>query len=125
MELTAKNVTDIFMNCLFNDGEDTEGYVLGEGVMHNVGFHPDRLKSSEESIVLMLGELSDTFKKEGGGGTSFLQMCEDKNGHQWADLHQTMDQLVCLGYAVGKLKFLMPRESWVLLPGGMPYIVIE
>jgi hypothetical protein len=51
-------------------------------------------------------------------------MCQDKEDHQWTDFHQTMDELVCLGTAIGKLEYLMPREMWNVLPGGMPYIVV-
>ena len=44
---------------------------------------------------------------------------------QWTGFHQTMDELVCLGLAIEKLSYLMPREYWKILPGGMPYLVIE
>jgi len=56
---------------------------------------------------------------------SFLNMCIDKNGNQWADLHRTMDELVALGIATGKLSFLIPREMWSILPGGMPYLIVN
>jgi hypothetical protein len=36
-----------------------------------------------------------------------------------------MDELVCLGLAIGRIAFLMPREMWEMLPGGMPYIVVK
>jgi len=122
MKLTAENVHNTFMECLFNDGEPTEGYKLGEGVNTKVGFHPDRLAQKEADIISMLNDLPSDFKTSGGGGTSFLSMCQDKDGIQWADLHQTMDELVCLGRAIGKVSFPMPKEMWDILPGGMPYI---
>lgn len=124
MELSSQNVIDTFMECLYKEGENTEGYIVGEGVMMKCGFHPDRLKTNTGNIEAMLGYLPDSFKSIGGGGMSFLNMCNDKNGRQWADLHQTMDQLVCLGNAIGKMKFLMPRDMWFSMPGGMPYIVV-
>lgn len=125
MELTAKKVHETFMNCLFNDGEPTEGYKIGEGVMVRIGFHPERLKEAEPIITELLDELPDAFKKSGGGGWSFLNLCQDKHGNQWADLHKTMDELVALGNAIGKLSYQMPREMWSALPGGMPYLVIN
>lgn len=125
MKLTAENVHLIFMNCLFKEDEQKENHKIGEGVMLNVGFHPERLALSELSIIEMLNELPDSFKKSGGGGMSFMNMCVDKNDTQWTDFHKTMDELVCLGNAIGKLTYLMPREMWSAFPGGMPYIVIN
>lgn len=125
MNLTAEKVHTTFMNCLFNEGEPTDNYKIGEGVMMKVGFNPERLKESEPAIIEMLNDLPDEFKKTGGGGMSFLNMCNDKEGNQWADLHKTMDELVALGNATGKLSFLMPKEMWDVLPGGMPYLVVN
>ena len=124
MNLTAENVTNTFMNCLFQEGENTDNHIVGEGVMTKVGFNPERLKEATPKIEEMLNDLPDSFKANGGGGMSFLNMCQDKNDNQWTGMHQTVDQLVCLGNASGKLKFLMPKEMWSILPGGMPYLVV-
>jgi len=125
MNLTAENVISIFENCLMTvDDENIFDIVMGEGIMGNANFNPERLKGNEQFICDMLNDLPDSFKKDGGGGMSFLNMCQDKNDRQWADLHQTMDMLVCLGNSIGKLSFLMPRDMWSMLPGGMPYIVV-
>ena len=124
-KLNSENVHNTFMNCLFKDGEPTETHTIGEGVKLKVGFHPERLKEAEPLIVEMLDGLPDAFKKTGGGGWSFLNMCNDKEENQWADLHQTMDELVALGTASGKMAFLLPRDMWEVLPGGMPYLVVN
>lgn len=125
MKLTSEKVHEVFMNCLFKEDESTENHKIGEGVKTKVGFHPERLKESESTIVELLEELPTEFKKTGGGGWSFLNMCNDKNGNQWTGLHQSMDELVALGNATGKLSFQLPREMWDVLPGGMPYLVIN
>jgi len=125
VNLTAEKVNTTFMYCLFKEGESTDNYIIGQGVMMKVGFNPERLKESEPVIMKMLNNLPEEFKKTGGGGMSFLYMCNDKDGKQWADLHETMDQLVVLGNAIGKLTFLMPKEMWSVLPGGMPYLVVS
>lgn len=125
MNLTAENVHNVFINCLFKEGESQDIFVKAEGVITNVGFHPDRLKNNEGYIQDMLDCLPEAFRKDSGGGWSFLNMCNDKNDEQWADLHQTMDELVCLGLATGKMSYLLPRELWKALPGGMPYLVIN
>jgi hypothetical protein len=121
MELTAENVEKIFMDCLFDDKEVVEGWpkeelTPGSGVMTNCGFNKKRLEAHRQEISELLDQLPEGFKQ----GWSFLNMCVDKNGVQWGE-HPNMDQLVCLGTAIGKLKLLAPREMWGMLPGGMPY----
>lgn len=125
MKLNAENVHNTFIECLFKDGEDTENRIAVEGIMVKVGFHPKRVKEKEVLIGEMLDELPQEFKASGGGGWSFLNMCNDKDGNQWAGMHQTMEELVMLGIAVGKVSYFMPREFWVSLPGGMPFIIVN
>ena len=123
--LSADHVNEVFLDCLFRDGEDTSNQIKAEGVVRNVGFHPGRLEIHRAEIETMLDELPDAFKKSGGGGWSFLNACEDKHGSQWTSLHQRMEQLFQLGLAIGKVKYQLPREMWTMLPGGMPYLVIN
>ena len=124
-KLTAQKVETIFMDCLFKEGEDTSDYIKAEGVMRIVGFHPKRLASHKTEIDEMLGGLPDEFQKSGGGGWSFLNACNDKNGNQWTGLHQTVEQLFLLGIATERVKIQLPREVWAALPGGMPYLVVD
>lgn len=125
MKLNAETVHSTFLECLFKDGESTENHKIGEAVQMKVGFNPERLKEKESLIDELLKELPIEFQKSCGGGMSFLNMCNDKEGNQWADMHKTMDELVALGMATGKLSFLMPKEMWSVLPGGMPYLVVN
>ena len=126
-KLNAKNVHNIFMECLFADGEDHSNYVEAEGVVNRVSFNPQRLKDNEPKIVEMLSQLPDEFRKEpkGGGGWSFLNIVADKTGMSWTDFHQTADELVMLGLATKKLSYLLPRNMWKHLAGGMPYLVLN
>jgi hypothetical protein len=123
--LKSERVEAIFMDCLFKEGEDTTNHVKAKGITSNVGFHPERLTGHKTEIELMLDELPDSFKKTGGGGMSFLQACEDKHGNQWTDSHQRMEQLFQLGFGTGKVECLLPSDMWAMLPGGMPYYVIN
>lgn len=125
MQLTANNVHETFMKCLFKDAEPQDNPVEGHGVMMLMGFHPGRLEENREKILSMLDGLPDNFKEGQGGGWSFLNACNDKNGNQWADMHQTMDELVCLGLAIKAVKFQLPREMWDAFPGGMPYFSVS
>lgn len=122
--IDPERVNAIFMDCLFKEGEDTSKHIKAEGITMNVGFHPERLESHRTEIADMLDELPDEFKESGGGGMSFLNACNDKHGNQWTSLHQRMEQLFQLGIGVGKVKCLMPREMWSVLPGGMPYYAV-
>ncbi len=122
--LNAERVNAIFMDCLFRDGEDTSKHVKAEGIVRNVGFHPERLESHRAEVEAMLNELPEQFHKKSGGGWSFLNACNDKHGNQWTGLHQRMEQLFQLGIGIGTVQCQMPREMWPVLPGGMPYYVI-
>ena len=133
MELTAENVNETFMKCLFKDdeikdlkeGEIPEGAVLTKGVMAHVGFHPERLEQEKNNISAMLMQLPKQFREKEGGGWSFLNACNNKDGDQWTDFHKTMDELVCLGIGSGYVEFQLPREMWKMLPGGVPYFMIK
>jgi len=133
MKLTVDNVTKIFVSCLFTEeeaqySEITTKALVVEGVNLKVGFHPERIKQNRKNIISMLDCLSDNFKAEKGGGYSFLNMIDDKNGEQWTvidGVHSEVDKLVTLGLAIGKLSYLMPKEMWKILPGGMPYLVVK
>lgn len=123
-KLTAERVEAVFMDCLFRDGEDTTAHVLANGITVTVGFHPGRLGGHKADIEEMLSQLPDPFMKSKGGGYSFLSACEDRNGVQWGQ-HRNMEQLFQLGIGIGKVICLMPRDMWSVLPGGMPYYVVE
>lgn len=125
MTISSEAVTAAFMDCLFTDGEDTTNHVVAEGIVQTVGFHPDRLASHRDEVMAMLMELPVEFRQTGGGGWSFLNACMDKDGAQWTGLHQVMEQLFCMGIALGLCEYQIPREMWDVLPGGMPYIVIK
>lgn len=122
MKLTAENVTKCFEDCLA--GEERSDITVVEGIMRQYGFNNKALKKNEKDIYDMLCELPENFKMEVGGGWSFLQACVDKYGNQWTGLHAVMEQLFSLGLAIGKVKCLLPREMWGILPGGVPYYAV-
>lgn len=127
--ISAKRVDKIFMDSLFRKEEVIDGKPIVEplkveGIVNNFGFHPDRVKSHEEEIIQILKELPDEFRKDKGGGWTFLNACNTKDGEQWGE-HRNMEQLFCMGIAIGKVNYTLPREMWGALPGGMPYLVID
>ena len=123
--LDPERVDTIFRDCLFQDGEDTSGYIKAEGITRNVDFHPERLENHRAEIEAMLGELPAQFQESGGGGWSFLGACNDRHGNQWTGFHHPMQQLFQLGIGINKVECQFPREMWGALPGGMPYYIIK
>lgn len=109
--------------CLFKEGEDTKDAKLVQGLVRDFGFHPGRLAEKKPDIDRMLLELPDVFQKSKGGGWSFLQACETRDGVLWGQ-HSDMERLLCLGIAVGSAEYLLPRDMWAALPGGVPYFAV-
>ena len=125
MELSVKNVTTVFMDCLFKEGENTDDPAIAKGITLNIGFNKDRLKKNDENITSMLKQLPIGFYKNSGGGMTFLDACNNAEGNQWTGSHEIMEQLFCLGLASEKAYYLLSRKMWCSLPGGMPYIVVK
>jgi len=124
MKLTSDNVQKTLFACLYEQGEDTSNHVKAQGVRGPIGFHPERLAVQKENIIAMLKQLPKEFMKSGGGGYTFLNGCIDSEGEQWGD-QSSVDELICLGVAIGKVSFPMPREMWSALPGGVPYFTVD
>ena len=125
MELTSENVQRVFRECLSNEKEG-DNVRLVEAVRANVkmAMRRDKLKFYQEEIQGMLMQLPRKFRETDGGGWSFLNLCTREDGTQWTGSHATMEQLVCLGVGAGKMKYLLPRSMWNILPGGMPYLSV-
>ena len=123
-QLTADDVNQTFRSLFFLEEEDKSNPVLVEGIMHSIGFHPERLKVATAHIQEMLNELPNEFFESKGGGWTFLNACNDNKDRQWTGDHRTMEQLVIMGLAIGKVEFLMDRTMWSAFPGGMPYFKI-
>ena len=125
--LNSETVEKIFNECLFREEEIVNGKpivepVAVEGIMNKFGFHPGRIKASAREIKELLNELPKEFSD--GGGWTFLNMCTTKDGQLWTGLHQTCEQLMALGMAIGKVRYTMPKEFWAIMPGGVPYITV-
>ena len=80
MELTSENVNEVFTDCLFKEDENTDNHIKAEGIQNTIGFHPGRIESHKEDVKTMLECLPDDFQAEKGGGMTFLNACNDKDG---------------------------------------------
>ncbi len=137
--INPERVVEIMRDCLYTDDEVAadditsvedlpEGTVVVEGILSTFGFEPARLESHRDEVTKMLQGLPTEFRDQahgGGGGWSFLNACQDANDEQWTGLHRTMDALFVLGIGLGLAEWLMPRDMWSVLPGGMPYVVVK
>lgn len=122
MELSSENVSRIFMDCLYENREDDE--IIVYGIVNGFSLNPNKIDEHKSDIYLMLKQLPKQFHKDSGGGWSFLNACNDKNGKQWGE-HRSMEQLFVLGMACKLVRCLLPRKFWETLPGGMPYYIVE
>ncbi len=118
----ADRVLEMMRYCLFKDGEPTDAAVKVESVVGRFGFHPERLAETRTELAELIREVvPDEFLKGGGEGYSFLQLCMDRQGQQWAE-HPTLDALIALALATELGGFCLPRDFWGAFPGGMPYV---
>lgn len=125
MKLSGTNVEKLFIECLYDDGEDTSNAKMVEGVMMKAGFNPARLEKNKKDIEDLLSQCHPNFMiSSKSQGWSFLNFCQDKDNEQWTGIHAMCDNLICLGLAIDKVKFLLPRELWETLPGSVPYLQI-
>jgi hypothetical protein len=124
MQLTSENVSQVFLHCLFKEGEDTSNHVAVKGITLSVGFHPERLKEKSSQIDDLLDQLPVEFHEKGGGGMSFLQSGIDKNGRHWGE-HKNMQELFLLGVGTGRIAKPFPDELVDSLPGGVPYFIVK
>lgn len=129
--IDAKRISEILDDCFFTEAEmsidlggEKRDHIAAQGLRCMVALHPGRVAKHKEEVKKILSNLGDEFMIEKGGGTSFLNMCMDKNGNQWGE-HPDMDELVMLGVACGFVSFPIPKDLWMTLPGGMPYIAVD
>lgn len=130
--IDATRVHEILLDCLYRNEEIENGLpfeaVKAEAIMRTFAFHPERLEEHRKEIISILTNLPPQFRREEGGGWSFLSWCFYPGEHgeliQWGE-HPTGEELIALGAALGFVKYVLPREMWEVLPGGVPYLVLE
>lgn len=122
MTLTCENVNATLRGCLAE--EVPERLVILRVIARTFGFVRAKLEERAQDITDMLDQLPVEFSPEPGGGTSFLQGGETRDGVQWGE-HTDMEELFALGMAIGRVRCLAPRKLWGMLPGGMPYYCVD
>jgi hypothetical protein len=125
--LNTAHVEKVF-NCCLAHGDESHPTITVQGIMHTAHFSCDKLSAKSSEIAGMLGQLPIEFMPRdqgGGGGWSFLNACNDRDGVQWTGFHLVMEKLFLLGMGCGMARWCLPREMWEVLPGQMPYIEID
>lgn len=118
-------VAELYGECLLNDADDP---VDVEGIVHPCRFSAAKLQEHKAEIARMLDQLQDPFKpldEGGGGGWSFLNVCQDRDGNLWTGVHWTCEMLIQLGIGTGQASWLGSRELWPAFPGGLPYVSVN
>ncbi len=124
--MKAEEVREVLIDCFFTEVEAKElpladgvpeNAIMVDGPMTPVGFNREKIEKHKETIQEFLKNLDDSFLD----GMSFMKLPFTKDGEQWGD-HQNAEQLLLLGMAIGELEYTSQKETWPLLPGGMPYI---
>lgn len=84
-------------------------------------FDTDRLKEFEPQIRALLDRVSPEFLETDGRGSRVDRFpCLDS-----PVVGPRKEALIAMGLAVGKIKWLVPRESWeTVFPDGLPYLVV-
>ena len=130
MENIAEKLHEYVLDSLYKDNEiPTDGSapkdaIFVEGLTCTIGFHPTRLASHRAEVVEILKEMPQKFFKGTGDGCSVLALCEDRNGNQWGE-HRNMQELLFLSIGLGLGEYVLPRETWPFLPGGLPYVLFN
>lgn len=125
MELTQQNVMTIICDSFAGRDADESKCIIAKCIMADYVFAPEKIEAYRADIDSMISQLPEPFYTSIGGGWSFLNFVENKNGEMWTDRHIVAESLLALGIAIGKMAFCTPRETWDHLPGGMPYVYIK
>ena len=120
MRLSKRTVNTIFKDCITLKAHLPKNEISVEGVLSKFGFDAVKINEHKEEIYLLLKELPSNFKK----GDLFPNGVYDKNGNQWTDLYSVLEELFCLGIAIGKCKAIEAREVWQNSPEKTPRFVI-
>lgn len=125
MKLTCENLKKVAIQCFFEDGETAQkSGIEVKGVVTTFIFNPIGLKIVKNEINALLDQLPELFHESIGGGWSFLNACMNRDSEQWGE-QRDVELLMCLGIAIGRVAYCLPREMWEILPGEMPYFVIK
>jgi len=123
-KLTSQRVDELYTTCLSQSEENTA--VTIKGIILSATFSVANLNAVKEDIVELIMQLPEgAFKGSKDNGLSFLTLCHDKDEEQWTSFHACVERLMMLAMCIQRCVFLMPRNMWKVLPGGLPYLLFN
>lgn len=125
-ELTSDNVKNLFTKVVC--GPEDPDFKCFDMIAHKMGVNMKKVEEHRQEIADMLSQLPKEFmssSKGGGGGWSFLNACEREDKVQWTGMHIQVEALITMGMALNMVAFLLPHEMWSVLPGGVPYFIVD
>lgn len=126
--INGDEVEEVFCMCLYRKASGRKvapgDAVFVEGIEGEYIFSSELLEKHRQKIEEWLRALPYEFRRNKGGGWSFLNACYQNNGVQWTDYQERVEQLLCMAIGLKLAKCLLSREFWYLLPGAMPYYAI-
>jgi hypothetical protein len=124
--LSPQAVMALWNACFWRQEEDRdEDRLRVDGIITSAPFSQTRVTNHAAEIKRLLLELPDQFRRSSGGGWTILNACTDRHGRFWTGEQVVVEQLVLLGLAAGLVTWMLPRDLWSILPGGMPYVRVE
>ena len=127
-ELTAQNVHDLMLSCLYPTGTEHE-FVFShglrvEGVMNTVYFDPARIEAEKETIKGLLDQLLPDFRPGRGAGGHFLSLpLREADREIWGQ-HEDAERLMMLALAAGWMRYALPRVMWTE-SAGVPVLAVS
>lgn len=128
IESRAHKVNRIMRDCLYDEDELSNKEVVPvepiivPAITLTYGLHPGRVALHEKEIIECISGFNDEFYHNKGGGMSVVQLAVDPEGTHWGE-HPDIECLCVLAIASKHGRWLLPRDLWGGLFGGMPYIV--
>jgi hypothetical protein len=122
-KINSHRVHELFL--LLCEPSSVENTKVVKGIRGTWYLDRPTLEANRAEITEMLSQLPDQFKISSGGGWTFLNACNDREGNQWTGDHYRMEELLVMGMGLDLVGYLLPRDFWVVLPGGMPYLVVK
>ena len=101
--LRSESVRFLVVECLYRGGE--EAVVVSRMYGPDIEFQPRKLTELRSEITDLLRQLPLVFFNE-TGADPLLVGTEDRDGAPWG-LFADLDLLLCLGQAIGVVKFLL------------------
>ena len=125
MKLTDDNVWQVYNKCIYNQdeqkNEESSDTISVQGIKRLYIFSLANLCEERKHILSLLSQVT----RRSRYGASMTQLCYNRREQVWTKNALTMEALMCLGLAIGKVKYLLPKESWSLLKNQMPYVIIR